>query len=280
MFLRVLAAFVVLLALLWLVMYATSVAAVKREINKPWPYALGSLKQPEPREDLRVWSEETQYTTLIDALDVENIAPEKYVAVQTAKKDDAIDPPPSGAGVAENEPVLAKIVRLVLDSGDRVIWRGYERADVPGLLAAAALDRARSGDTAAAWDDLHAVWILARSLPATSGWRAKRRALLAVRQANAVARKLPAPPPSWFAELAAFDPRRQTAVFIHDSTKIQLRPRRRLGVIDVLFKPLFDRYEISTMRHGRLSAEAMASSKPCRIDAAALGAAEAGSRGS
>ncbi|HKS23422.1 MAG TPA: hypothetical protein VJZ76_11520, partial [Thermoanaerobaculia bacterium] len=72
--------------------------------------------------------------------------------------------------------------------------------------------------------------------------------------------------PPWVAEIAAFDPRRQTAVVLQSAAKLPVRRRRRRG-IQAFFQPFVDYVEASRMRNARMTAEGMAASKPCRFHA-------------
>jgi len=71
-------------------------------------------------------------------------------------------------------------------------------------LVASALTKARAGDPAA-WEELHAVWNLARSLEGQPQMMTQTAALLMARTINAVAWKLPLPAPPWFGELQEHD---------------------------------------------------------------------------
>ena len=71
-------------------------------------------------------------------------------------------------------------------------------------LVADALAKARSKDPTA-WDDLHAVWRLARSLDGHPQMMAQTAALSMARMINAVAWKMPLPAPTWFGDLQSRD---------------------------------------------------------------------------
>ena len=264
MFQRLLFGLLLLLALVWGVLYLASAAALRREATEPWPYGLGSLQEAAARTPAQWSPESEQLATLVEPFnDVDAEPAAAYVEAQVAKRDDAIDPPSANVQLTENEAKVAKLVPFLLANGDRLTWRSHYVPDATELLAAAALDRARNGDAAAAWDDVHAIWILTRALATTSGWRSKELALIAVRHAAAIARKLPPPAPPWLAEIAAFDPRRQTAVIMQDSATLRMNRRRRHGV-DLVFQPFLDYARAGELRRARLAAEAMAASKSCR----------------
>ncbi|HYU25581.1 MAG TPA: hypothetical protein VEO74_10290, partial [Thermoanaerobaculia bacterium] len=171
MFVRILGGFVLLLALLWAVMYATAAAAMRDAMREPWPYGLGTLQELEARGHRRAPSKVAkEIARVADSLDLEEAEPGDYVAAQTSKKDDAIDEPPANAGLKEREAPIAELVRAIVSSGDRAVWGPggppWQINIVAYLLGAAALDRARHGDAAGAWEDVHAIWALARSISA------------------------------------------------------------------------------------------------------------------
>ncbi|HEV2722703.1 MAG TPA: hypothetical protein VG323_21950 [Thermoanaerobaculia bacterium] len=269
MFLRIVAGLLMLLALLWAVLYAVETAALKREQEQPWPFGIGSMNEAAARTRPKASPEAQRIANLVDALDLDEVEPGKYIAAQTAKHNDAIDPPPKEATVPGHEAQLAELVRVTLSEGERAVWNYdlFEVGDAAELLAAAALEHARKGEGAAAWDNLHAMWILTRS---------REQRLFLERRANAVARMLPAPVPPWTAELAAINPRRDAAAQIQDEAMSSVRwhppARGPFLVIEWLFRPLRIHYDASQARHARLAAATMTSSPRCRIDTAALDA--------
>jgi hypothetical protein len=101
-------------------------------------------------------------------------------------------------------------------------------------LVASALTKARANDPAA-WEDLHAVWKLARSLDGHPQMMVQTAALTMARMINAVAWKMPLPAPAWLAELQARDSVRplleafqfQTASYANDG--LQFFPTKMLA---------------------------------------------------
>src|SRR5207244_3328290 len=75
------------------------------------------------------------------------------------------------------------------------------------LLVADALLKARGGD-AAAWDDLHAIWLLDGGLRPRPDLISQLISLAMARMTNAAAAKMPLPEPAWLGELRAADYRR------------------------------------------------------------------------
>jgi len=151
MFPRFLAGFFLLIALVWGVFYLSGPAAVRREAAEPWPYGLGSLQEAADHRPFEPSPESEQLGALVEPFrEIDADAFDAYVAAQIAKSDDGIDPLPPNAGLAEHEAELAELVRFVDANGDRLRWSSYYLSNVTTLLAAAALDRARIGDAAAA----------------------------------------------------------------------------------------------------------------------------------
>ena len=75
-------------------------------------------------------------------------------------------------------------------------------------LSADATARHASGDDRAAWADLHAIWILSRSLWARPEAWSINTAATGTRIVITVAATLAPPRPAWFAEVTTFDVRR------------------------------------------------------------------------
>jgi hypothetical protein len=94
-------------------------------------------------------------------------------------------------------------------------------------LVANALAKARANDPAA-WEDLHALWNLSRSLDGHPQMMVQTAAFSMARMINAVAWKLPLPAPEWFGELQQRDALRpllesfqyQTASYANDGLRI------------------------------------------------------------
>ena len=282
MFVRILGGLVLLIVAIWVVLYATGSVELRRAKAEPWPYALGSLDDLAARPRRSASPEAERLIKPLESLP-NGVAAATWIAAQIKKKNDAVDPVPAdvASALAESQAALAELVPLVVGSGDRIVWSDRRAmawlvAGAVNLLGVQALGRARDGDGAAAWQDVHAMWILARSLSGQVVPPAKISAAQLERIANAVARKLPAPAPPWLAEIAAIDPRRDAAAALQAQASTFGRPARRRAapaVLMFLFRPLFDRYAAKTIR-GRRAAAAAMTARRCRIDDAAMHAAE------
>ena len=269
MFLRILGAFVLLLALLWVVLYASASAAMREAKGQPWPYGLGTVAQLAARSDTRSPSAEANtISEIVRTLDLEESSPDAYVAAQTAKNDDAVDAVPETAGLKGHEAAVAELARVTVGVNGRIVWGApgapWMLDDAAELLGVSALDLARNGDAAGAWERAYAIWLLARSVSLEP--YGAEMALRMKRAANAVARKLPPPVPAWAAEMAAVEPRRDTAAFIQQNIVSRLGTMPALPGPLIVLKPLSDLIEASNLRRARAATEIMSKAPRCRID--------------
>jgi hypothetical protein len=277
MFLRVLLGLALLAAAIWIVAYVTGEVALHRETSAQWPYHLGSIDDVAARPRPRASPEWERLAKVIETLRYPKT--QAWIAEQVKKKDDDVDPAPGdlASALAENEPKAAEVVRLAIASGDRIIlpvnppMRVYVAAAVE-TLAVLALERARAGDGAAAWDDVHAMWILSSALSRQPLAFSKELAQELERLANAVARKLPPPAPPWLEEMTGRDPRPDAAASLQAETALwEPRRHRSAAIVAFLFKPLIDRFAARGIRDARRTAEAMTAR--CRVDDVAVNAA-------
>jgi hypothetical protein len=145
--------------------------------------------------------------TLAGALP-KNEAIDDFVARQITKDDLTIDEPPA-------LPDVSAIRDLLL--GEPVVWERYDEVGdqnaisartmhltMARTLVASALTKARANDPTA-WNELHAVWKLARTLDGHPQMMTQTAALSMDRMVNAVAWKMPLPAPAWLGELQARD---------------------------------------------------------------------------
>jgi len=126
-------------------------------------------------------------------------------------------------------------------------------------LVASALAKARGNDPAA-WEDLHAVWTLRRSLDGHPQMMVQTAALAMARMINAVAWKMPLPAPAWLGQLQARDQVRplleayqhQTASYWKDGAR--MFPTKWLA---------------ASVDHDRAIAEELANTTQCDVHARA-----------
>lgn len=271
MFLRILGGLLLLAAVIWLVMFLSAGAAMRDVRREQWPYGLGTIEDFDSRRDKATPSNEAKaIAKLMEKLPVDDATPDAYVAAQVAKKDDAIDPPADNAGLKGQDATIAALVQAVNGAGARIVWGAegapWQTDDTGFLLGAAALDSARGGNTARAWQQLHAFWLLAQSMATDPD--GSRIGVRMKRAANAVARKLPPPVPAWSAEIAALEPRRDAAAIMLENTASRTRIQPALPGPLAVFRPISNWIEASNARRSRAAAESLTKPARCRISTA------------
>lgn len=192
----------------WVASWFRAEDAVVVSGMKPWPRGMGTLEDAqkrftphEPNDAARKLAAMAKALPASEAVDA-------FVLREIGRGELAI-------GGVPPVPDVSAIRDLLL--GGPVVWERYETFDHTAVtgrrashmtmartLVASALVKARGGDPAA-WDDLHAVWNLARSLHEHPQMMSQTAALTMARMVNAVAWKLPLPAPAWFAEVQARD---------------------------------------------------------------------------
>ena len=180
-------------------------------------------------------------TALANALP-KNEAVDDFVAREIARGELTIGEPPALPDVSAIRELLLRepIVwerRDGIGGGNDANAKRAVQMTVARALVASALAKARANDPAA-WEDLHAVWKLARSLDGHPQMMVQTAALSMARMINAVAWKMPLPAPAWLGELQARDNVRplleafqyQTASYWKDGARIfPTKMARRLG---------------------------------------------------
>lgn len=199
---------VVLALVLWVISWFRAPEAVATSAARPWPGGLGTLESAAKRSsEVKANEASVRLTSLGNAVP-RSEAVEEFVRREIVRGTLAIGTPPA-------LPDVAAIRELLLR--EPVVWEHrYEIGDaevsdsrgmqmtVARALIASALVKARAGDPSA-WEDLHAVWKLARALDGNPQMMMQTAALSMVRMVNAVAWKMPLPAPAWFGELQQRD---------------------------------------------------------------------------
>ena len=182
--------------------------AVNTSAARPWPGEMGAFDVVGERwPQLKANGSSVKLTTLAKVLP-KNEAVDGFVTREITRGEIAIGEAPALADVSAirqlllREPVVWES-RVQFDDTDVAARRGLQ-ITVARALVASALTKARANDPAA-WDDLHAVWNLARTLDGHPQMMAQTAALSMDRMINAVAWKMPLPAPSWIGELQARD---------------------------------------------------------------------------
>ena len=205
---KVLVAVAVLVLLIWVVSWFRTPEAVATSAARPWPGGMGTLESVATRFPPRQANGAAgKLTALAGALPKAQTV-EDFVTREIARGELAI-------GEAPALPDVTAIRELLLR--EPIVWQTYHDIGGAGVsaartaqmtaaraLVASALAKARANDPAA-WDDLHAVWKLARSLDGQPQMMMRTAALSMVRMINAVAWKMPLPAPAWLAGLQQRD---------------------------------------------------------------------------
>ena len=192
----------------WVISWFWAEDAVATSGARPWPGGMGTLDsvadrlQPQQANEASV-----KLTALANGLP-KGEAVDDFVEREIARGELIIGKPPA-------LPEVSAIRELLLR--EPVIWERHDGIDHEGTFAmravqmtvaralvASALTKGRANDPAA-WEDLHAVWKLARALDGHPQVMAQTAALTTARMINAVAWKMPLPAPAWLGELQERD---------------------------------------------------------------------------
>jgi hypothetical protein len=199
----------------WVASWFRAEDAVAASAAQAWPAAMGTLDSlPARFPPLHANAASVKLTALANARP-KNEAIADFVTREIARGELTIGRAPMVADVSAmrelllHEPMLWTRHAGVGEVGDqqtsamRVVQMTVARS-----LVATALTKARAEDPAA-WEDLHAVWNLARSLDEQPQMMEQTAAFSMVRMINAVAWKMPLPAPPWLGELQKRDDLRQ-----------------------------------------------------------------------
>ena len=218
--------------LAWVGLLFRNPGAVATSAARPWPGELGALKTADNRWPQQHANEASvKLTSLAGALPNTD-AVDDFVTREITRGELSIGEPPSLPDVGAIRELLLR-ERAVwereegIGGGNEMNARRTTQLKVARVLVASALVKARAKDPAA-WDDLHAVWKLARTLDAHPQMMAQTAALSMARMINGVAWKMPLPAPEWFGELQARDDMKpllesfqfQAASYWHDGARI------------------------------------------------------------
>ena len=258
---KVLIGVVVAVALIiWIASWFRTPEAVATSGAQPWPGGLGPLESAEQRYPQRQANEASvKLTTLAKALP-KNDALDQFVARGIAKGELAIGNPPA-------LPDVSAIRELLLR--EPIVWERYRgiggdektsemratQMKAARSLVASALMKAHANDSAA-WDDLHAVWNLARSLDPYPQMTTQTAAFSMARMINAVAWKMPLPAPAWFAELQQRDSVQRLVEAFHYSAASYWQDGGRIFPTKML---------ANSVDHDRAIAEALLKESRCDV---------------
>lgn len=192
----------------WVALWFRNEDAVATSAAQPWPGEMGTLDTAADRwPPLEANGASVKLTALAKALPKNKLV-DDFVEREMARGELAIGDPPVLADVSAirelllREPIIWERHDEIGDQ-DAVAMRAMQMT-VARALVANALMKARANDPAA-WDDLHAVWKLARTQDGQTQMMAQTAALSMARMINAVAWKMPLPAPAWLGELQERD---------------------------------------------------------------------------
>jgi len=245
----------------WLVLVLRDKGAVATSARQAWPGEMGTLEAVDNRwPKLEANGASLTLKSLASALPKSN-AVDEFVAREITRSDLTIGEPPA-------VPDVSAIRELLLR--EPVVWERHDAIGDPDAIAmramqmtmaralvASALTKARA-NAPEAWEDLHAVWKLARTLDGHPQMMVQTAALAMARMINAAAWKMPLPAPAWLGELQTRDNvlpllesfQHQTASYWKSSS--QIFPTKWLA---------------SSMEHDRLIAEELFSLTHCDVNA-------------
>jgi hypothetical protein len=218
--------------LAWVISWVRTPEAVATAAARPWPGGMGRLDSVGARlPPHQANGASVKLMALANALP-KNEAVDEFVRREIARGEITI-------GGAPALPDVSAIRELLLR--EPVVWERREgigggndsnaertaQLTAARALVASALTNARANDPAA-WEELHAVWNLARSLDGHPQMMVQTAALTMARMINAVAWKMPLPAPAWLGELRKRDDLRplleafqhQTASYAKDGLSI------------------------------------------------------------
>jgi hypothetical protein len=229
---KLLVAVIAIAVVVWVISWFRAPEAVVTSAAKPWPGGVGTLESARDRFPPHKGNEASaKLIALVNALP-KNEAVDGFVAREIERGALTIGQPPALPDVSAmrelllREPVVWEREEGI-GGGDPMNARRTVQMTAARVFVASALAKARANDPAA-WDDLHAVWKLARSLDGHPQMMMQTAALSMARMINAVAWKMPLPAPAWLGELQQRDSvqplleafHHQSASYMEDGLKI------------------------------------------------------------
>lgn len=206
---RTLIVIAIVALVVWVASWFRSPEAVSASAAKPWPGGVGSLDSVADRFPPQAPNAASLRLTTLAAALPKNDALDAFVTREIARGELAIGNPPQVPDVFAirtlllHEPIVWGRRRRGVGDQETTAMRAMQMTAARALVVSA-LARGHAGD-AAAWDDLHALWLLARSLEGQPEMMLQTAAFTMTRWINAVAWKLPLPVPSWFNEVQQRD---------------------------------------------------------------------------
>lgn len=193
---------------IWVISWFRVPDVVAKSAALPWPGGMGTLDSVDDRYPPQKANDASVKLTALASTLQENPAIDDFVAREMARRELTIGEPPALPDVSAIRDLLLRepIVwerHVEIGDADAMAMRGRQMTMARALVANA-LAKARASD-AAAWEDLHAVWKLSRTMDGHPLMMAQTAALTMARMVNAVAWKMPLPAPAWLGELQQHD---------------------------------------------------------------------------
>jgi hypothetical protein len=205
----------------WVISWFRTPEAVATSGAQAWPGGMGTLDSVARRFPPQQSNAASIKLTALGNAFPKNEAVDDFVWREIARGELTIGEPPALPDVSAIRELLLRepIVwqrHVEIGDADAMALRATQMT-VARALVASALTKARANDPAA-WDDLHAVWKLARTLDGHPLMMAQTAALTMARMINAVAWKMPLPAPVWLGELQERDNVRPLLEAFHHQT--------------------------------------------------------------
>lgn len=201
---------VVVMALLaWVASWFRAPAAVATAASQPWPGGMGPLEAVAARFPPRQANDAARRLAALAKALPRSDAVDGFVGREIGRGELTIGGAPAIADVSAIRELLLR---------ETLVWERIEGVGgddntsamrgalmtMARTLVASALTKARANDPAA-WEDLRALWTLARSLDGQPQMMTRTAALSMMRMVNAVSWKMPLPAPAWLGELQQRD---------------------------------------------------------------------------
>jgi hypothetical protein len=204
----ILSVFAAAALIVWVASWFWNSEAVTKASAQPWPGGLGDIDSLAKRYPPHPPNKAAMKLTELARAVPENDAVTAYVRGEIMRDEMMIGAPPAIADLSAirelllREPIVWDL-NIGMSEDGAVMARGAQMTMARALVASA-LGKARANDPAA-WEDLRAVWILARALDDHPHMMMKTAQLSMERFINGVAWKMPLPAPAWLSELQARD---------------------------------------------------------------------------
>ncbi len=257
---RLLVVVAAIVLVVWVISWFRVPDAVATAAARPWPGGMGTLDSVADRLPPRQANDASvKLTALADALP-RTEAVDDFVAREIVRGELTIGDPPALPDVSAIRELLLRepIVwerHVEIGDADAMAMR-VRQMTVARALVASALANARANDPAA-WEDLHAVWKLARTLDGLPLVMAQTAALTMARMINSVAWKMPLPAPPWLAELQERDNVRPLLEAFHHQAGSYSEDGARMFPTKWL---------ASSVEHDRLIAEELFNTTRCDVN--------------